>query len=257
MDLNQRVSRGPAALADRRVRAVRAGLQSQLVRALSSCATEADLVQVLYAELHPVFGYDSINLQVLEREGWYHSLAIDRGVLQDIRRRPLADSYFAEYYRDPMPRVVHPSAATTYQRGRGPGLARRPRTLIWMPLLHGTEPVGSISYQLYLRREVAAAELALLEQVHAHLGERVARVYRNELTRNQALGLGALNVIARALLATRDEAEIVVALLTTLRAVIAVDRVELAIRDDPDSPHLRLLATGPDSEVSRTSLSVG
>ena len=213
-------------------------------------------MQVLYSELHPVFGYDSINLQVLEREGWYHSLPIDLGVLQDIRRRPLADSYFAEYYRDPMPRVVHPSAATTYQRGRGPGLARRPRTLIWMPLLHGTEPVGSISYQLYMRREVAPAELALLGQVHAHLGEQVARVYRNELTRNQAVGLGALNVIARALLATRDEAEIVVALLTTLRAVIAVERVELAIRDDPDATELRLLASGPDQEVAKTTASV-
>ena len=213
-------------------------------------------MQVLYGELHPVFGYDSINLQVLEREGWYHSLPIDRGVLQDIRRRPLADSYFAEYYQDPMPRVVHPSAATTYQRGRGPGLARAPRTLIWMPLLHGTDPVGSISYQLYIRREVAPAELALLEQVHAHLGEQVATVYRNELTRNQALGLGALNVIARALLATRDEARIVAALLTTLRAVIAVDRVELAIRDDPDSLHLKLLAVGPDPDVVQTTVSV-
>ena len=213
-------------------------------------------MQVLYGELHPVFGYDSINLQVLERQGWYHSLPLDGGVLQDIRRRPLADSYFAEYYEDPVPRVVHPSAATTYQRGRGPGHIRRPRTVIWMPLVQGTRPVGSISYQLYVRREVAPAELALLEQVHAHLGEQVARVYRNELTRNQALGLGALNVVARALLASRDEAPILVALLTTLRAVIAVDRVELAIRDHPDSQHLRLLATGPDSEVSRTSLSV-
>ncbi|HSR24411.1 MAG TPA: hypothetical protein VLW53_12725, partial [Candidatus Eisenbacteria bacterium] len=69
----------------RRVQALRSGLHDRLVHALSSCATEADLVQVLYAELHPVFGYDSINLQVLEREGWYHSLAIDRGVLQDVR----------------------------------------------------------------------------------------------------------------------------------------------------------------------------
>ena len=213
-------------------------------------------MQVLYGELHPVFGYNSINLQVLEREGWYHSLPIDRGVLQDIRRRPLADSYFAEYYEDPMPRVVHPSAATAYQRGRGPGLTSRPRTVIWMPLLQGTQPVGSISYQLYVRREVTPTELALLEQVHVHLGEQVARVYRNELTRNQALGMGALNVVARALLATRDEARIVAVLLATLRAVIAVDRVELAIRDSPDSLHLRLLATGPDSEVSRISVSV-
>src|SRR5215813_14193177 len=112
----------------------RSGLHARLARALASCSTEADLVQVLYAELKPVFGYDSINLQVLERHGWYHSLPIDRGVVQDVSRRPL---------------VVHPSSATAFFSGRGPGLSRRPRTLIWMPLLRGREPVGSISYQIF------------------------------------------------------------------------------------------------------------
>src|SRR5437588_118737 len=38
----------------------KAALRRSLIRALSSCATEADFVQVLYAELHPEFGYDVI-----------------------------------------------------------------------------------------------------------------------------------------------------------------------------------------------------
>src|SRR5579859_6569720 len=98
MDPRPRPARVPASASERRASALRPGLQARLVRALSSCATEADLVQVLYAELRHVFGYDSINLQVLEREGWYHSLAIDRGVLQDVRRRPLVESLFADCY---------------------------------------------------------------------------------------------------------------------------------------------------------------
>src|SRR5215471_19663206 len=62
-----------------------------LVHELSTCATEADLVQVLYRGLAPRFGYDVINLHVLELGGWYHSLASDSGVLQDLRRRPLSE----------------------------------------------------------------------------------------------------------------------------------------------------------------------
>src|SRR5690348_8360643 len=52
-----------------------------LVHELGSCVTEADIVQVLYRGLNPLFGYDVINLHVLEREGWYHSLPVDSGVL--------------------------------------------------------------------------------------------------------------------------------------------------------------------------------
>src|SRR5260370_14230945 len=163
-----------------RADALRSGLHSKLVRALSSCATEADLVQVLYGELRQAFGYDSINLQVLEREGWYHSLAIDRGVLQDVRRRLLVESLFAGYYRDPRPRVLEPPADAAHLRGRGPGLARRPRTLIWAPVLHAGLPVGSVSYQLYARRDVPPEEVALLEGVHAHLGPLVSNAYLNE-----------------------------------------------------------------------------
>src|SRR5689334_24780492 len=149
-------SRQRRAAADRGPNVPRPGLQARVVRALSSCATEADLIQVLYSELRPVFGYGSINLQVLEREGWYHSLAIDHGVLQDVRRRLLVESLFADYYRNPRTRVLDPPAAATHLRGRGPGMSRRPRTLVWVPVLHGGRPVGSVSYQLFTRRDVPA-----------------------------------------------------------------------------------------------------
>ncbi len=65
---------------------------SALVHELSTSVTEADIVQVLYRGLQPRFGYDAINLQVLERQGWIHSLAVDTGVLQSTRRPPLAES---------------------------------------------------------------------------------------------------------------------------------------------------------------------
>src|SRR5690349_19541703 len=65
---------------------------SALIHELSTCATEADIVQVLFHGLQPVFGYDVVLLHVLEREGWYHSVPVDSGVLQDLRRRPLSDS---------------------------------------------------------------------------------------------------------------------------------------------------------------------
>src|SRR5215471_13307242 len=222
----------------------------RLVRALSSCATEADLVQVLYGELRPAFGYDSINLQVLEREGWYHSLAIDRGVLQDVRRRLLVESFFADCYREPRARVLEPPADATHQRGRAPGVSKRPRTLIWVPVVHGGRPVGSVSYQIFLRREIPPDELALLEAVHAHLGPLVSNAYLNELTRNQAVSLGALNAIARALSATRDEEGVVTALLQTLGALIPVDRIALAVRGE--GSRVRLLTGGPGARVRRS-----
>src|SRR5205085_10766807 len=53
---------------------------SALVHELGTCVTEADIVQVLYRSLSTRFGYHAVNLQVLEREGWFHSLPIDAGV---------------------------------------------------------------------------------------------------------------------------------------------------------------------------------
>jgi signal transduction histidine kinase/GAF domain-containing protein len=232
----------------------RARVRSRLIRALSNCATEAHLAQVLYAELHPVFGYDSVNLQVLEREGWYHSLAIERGVLQDVRRRLLVESFFAEYYRDPKPQVIVPAAGSMSPLlGPGPGLTRRPRTLLWVPILHRGQAVGAVSYQLLSRRPVPPEELRLLAGVHEQLGVLVSNAYLNELTRDQAVSLSALNEIARALSATRDEDGIVAALQATLGRLIPADAIELAVREDAPPSRLRLLSVGPEGRVRRSS----
>ena len=235
-----------------RSKVLRPGLRGRLVKALSNCATEADLAQVLYAELHPAFGYDSIDLQVLEREGWYHSLAIDRGVLQDVRRRPVVESFFADCYREPRARVLQPPADKAPPRGRGPGVSKRPRTLIWVPVLHGGRPAGSVSYQLFVRRDVPPEEVALLEAVHAHLGPLVSNASLNELTRNQAVSLGALNAIARALSATRDEEGVVTALLETLGALIPVDRIELAVRGEGPAEASGTGGLGTSAPLSQT-----
>src|SRR4029077_1633341 len=56
-----------------------------LVHELRSCVTEADIVQVLYRGFSPLFDYDVVMVQVLEREGWYHRVAVDTGVLQDMK----------------------------------------------------------------------------------------------------------------------------------------------------------------------------
>src|SRR3989442_13598570 len=77
-----------------------------LVHELGSCVTEADLVQVLYRGLHPLFGYDVINLHVLEREGWFPSLPMDWGVLQNVRRRPLPESGVSKQHANPRSVVI-------------------------------------------------------------------------------------------------------------------------------------------------------
>src|SRR5438132_3040395 len=74
---------------------------SALVHELGTCVTEADLLQVLYRGLQGKFGYNAINLQILEREGWYHSLPIDQGVLQDVTRRPVLESTYAPQFAHP------------------------------------------------------------------------------------------------------------------------------------------------------------
>ncbi|HYW27338.1 MAG TPA: GAF domain-containing protein [Terriglobales bacterium] len=246
MDHRQRPARATAAFPERRAITLRPGLHGRLVGALSSCASEADLVQVLSDELRPLFGYDTIDLQVLEREGWYHSLAIERGVLRDVRRLLLVESFVADCYRDPRVRVVeHPDT----------GSSRRRRTSIWVPVLHGGRPIGAVSYELSARREVPADELALLEAVHAHLGPIVSNAHLNELTRNQAVSLGALNAIARALSATHDEQGVVSALLHTLGALIPVDQIELAVLRD--GSRARLLVCGPGADVGSSSVPAG
>src|ERR1700730_3411935 len=207
-------------------------LRTRLIRGLESCATEADIVQTLYAELHPNFGYDVILLQVLEREGWYHDVPIDHGVLQDLRRRTLADSHFGRHFDQPQTSVSYATQETVYQRARGPGLKKGPQTLIWVPIRHRGQPVGAVSYQLFVRRRVPPEELALLERVHAHLGVIVSNAYLNEMTRNQALSLTALNSIARALSSTHDEDGVVAALRATLIQLIPLDRFALVVPDE-------------------------
>src|SRR5260370_7862691 len=93
-----------------------------LVHELGSCVTEADIAQVLYRGLQPLFGYDVVNLHVLEREGWYHSLSMDSGVLQDLRRRPLSGSVFVKQYATPRT-VVIPLDPKRHHITNGPGAA--------------------------------------------------------------------------------------------------------------------------------------
>jgi PAS domain S-box-containing protein len=167
----------------------------------------------------------------LEREGWFHNLAIDHGLLQDVRRKRLSESMFARNY-DQLETVIsylHPAKRALTEEARGPGLDKFPQTFIWVPIqLHGRVS-GAVIYQLLARRKVPAGERALLEEVHAHMGVVVNSAYLNELTRNQAVSLGALNAIARALSATRDEDGIVATLRSTLGPLLPIDELELTV----------------------------
>ena len=197
-----------------------------LIHELGSCVTEADLVQVLYRGLHGRFGYDVINLQVLEREGWYHSLPMDAGVLQDVRRRPVRESMFARQFANPKTTVM-PVETARQQIGKGPGAGVTPKLAIWVPVMHQGELIGSVSYQSFRKRRVARAELEFLEDVHRRLGVLLVNASLNELTRNQARRLEALNSIARAMTSTLDEASVLSGLYATLRELLPVDTLEM------------------------------
>src|SRR5437868_12538942 len=125
-----------------------------LVHELSTCVTEADLVQVLYRGLKARFGYDTINLQVLEREGWYHSLPIDLGVLQDVRRRLVRDSMFARAFANPKT-TVSPIGSGRQEIGTGPGTRVRGKLAIWVPVAHQGELIGSVIYHTYRKRRIS------------------------------------------------------------------------------------------------------
>jgi PAS domain S-box-containing protein len=224
-----------------------------LIRTLASCATEADVVQVLYAQLRPLFGYDSIHMQVLEREGWCHRVVVDRGVLQDVRRLPLAESYFAAHYEQGAAVLGHFNGSRM-RYGSGPAPPDQPRTYIWMPIKHGDQLTGAVVYQMKAFREVPADELAFLEDVHAHLGAVVTSAYLHELTRNQALSLSALNEIGRALATTQDEEGVVSAVAASLSPHIATDMVELIV-PEAGGRSARVLRAGPYHPV--TSAVVG
>ena len=217
-----------------------------LVHELSSCVTEADIVQVLYRGLHQRFGHDVVNLHVLEREGWLRSLAIDSGVLQDVRRRPLQDSAYAPQYAS-FRTAVLTIQAKPQEVAKGPGVGRNAKSAIWVPVEHQGQPIGSVIYQTYRKRRVPEDEVTFLEDVHRRLGVLVANASLNELTRNQARRLGALNSIARAMASTLDEASVLTGLHTTLRELLPVDALEMVALQDDGSDRVRLMHVEADS----------
>jgi two-component system phosphate regulon sensor histidine kinase PhoR len=221
---------------------------SALIHELGSCVTEADLVQVLYRGLHPRFGYEVVLLQVLEREGWYRSLPIDSGVLQDVYRRPLTGSAYAGLYSNPRTAVV-PVEAMPHLQGKGPGTGLNTKFAIWVPVLHQGELIGSVIYQSYRKRRVPSTELAFLDEVHRRLGVFLANASLNELTRNQALRLEALNSIARAMTSTLDGTSVLTGLHATLRELLPVDALDLVTMDDA-AGRARLLHIEADANPS-------
>src|SRR6202521_2066632 len=218
-----------------------------LVHELGSCVTEADIVQVLYRGLEPLFGYDVVVLHSLEREGWYHSLAIDTGVLQDIRRRPLATSMFADLYKDPRTTLVPIKDPTLEEQAKGPGAGQTPRLVIWVPIEHQGEAIASVIYQSYRSRRVPATEIAFLDEVHRRLGVLIANASLNELTRNQARRLEALNSIARAMASTLDKSSVLTALYATLSELLPVDALEMVSLQPDQTGKARLLHVEADS----------
>ncbi|HKB32639.1 MAG TPA: GAF domain-containing protein [Candidatus Dormibacteraeota bacterium] len=217
-----------------------------LVHELGSCVTEADLLQVLYRGLHTRFGYDVIVLHVLEREGWIRSLPIDSGVLQDMRRLVLSKSMYAKQYANPRLTVV-PLAPSSQTRGRGPGAGRQVRFAIWGPVKHQGDLIGAVIYQSHRKRRVPDTELAFLDEVHRRLGVLLANASLNELTRNQARRLEALNSIGRAMASTLDEASVLTGLHTTLRELLPVDALEMVAMPDEKADRVRLMHVEADS----------
>ncbi|MHB8611505.1 MAG: sensor histidine kinase [Candidatus Dormibacteraceae bacterium] len=217
-----------------------------LVHELGSCVTEADLLQVLYRGLHPRFGYDVIVLHVLERQGWYRSLPIDSGVLQDVSRLALSKSMFAKHYANPRTTVV-PIASSGQERGKGPGVGHQVRFAIWVPVMHQGEVIGSVIYQSHRKRRVPDTEIAFLDDVHRRLGVLLANASLNELTRNQARRLEALNSIGRAMASTLDEASVLTGLHTTLRELLPVDALEMVALPDDGTDQVRLMRVDADS----------
>src|SRR5216684_2714552 len=161
-----------------------------LVHELGSCVTEADIAQVLYRGLHPLFGYDVVNLHVLEREGWYHSLSMDSGVLQDLRRRPLSGSVFVKQYANPRT-VVIPLDPKRQEISKGPGAGRETKFAIWVPIEHQGEVIGSVIYQGYRSRRVPPTETAFLDEVHRRLGVLLTNASLNQLLQVDVLHMAA------------------------------------------------------------------
>ncbi len=211
---------------DRRTKVPPRSSPAPLIHELSTCSTEADIVQVLFYGLQPLFRYDVVLLQVLDLEGWYHSQPIDSGVLQNMRRRPLVSSAFAQFYSAPRATVV-PLDPQLMEQGTGPGAGRYAKFAIFVPVKHQGRVIGAVIYQSYRNRRVAPAEIDFLEEVHKRLGVQLANASLNELTRNQARRLEALNSIGRAIAASLDVASILSALRATLSELLPVDELKM------------------------------
>ncbi len=199
-----------------------------LIHELSTCVTEADIVQVLYRGLSSRFGYLAVNLQVLEREGWIHSLPIDAGVLQDTYRRPIRESLFARAFANPKTTVLQLESERLV-KGKGPGVNVKTRLAIWVPVMHQGELIASVIYNSPRRRRVPPVEIDFLEAVHRRLGVQLANASLNELTRNQSRRLQALNSIARAMTSTLDETSVLAGLYDTVRELLPVDSLEIVM----------------------------
>src|SRR5438128_7299674 len=222
-----------------------------LVHELGTCVTEADLLQVLYRGLQGKFGYDAINLQVLEREGWYHSLAMDAGVLQDVRRRPVRESMYVRQFANPKSTVIPIESHARLEIGKGPGVRVRSKMAIWVPVKHQGELIGSVIYHTYRKRRVPTGELEFLEDVHRRLGVLLANASLNELTRNQARRLQALNGIARAMTSTLDETTVLTGLYGTLRELLPVESLEMVTLPEDNDRARYLRIAGDEAPASR------
>ncbi len=225
--------------------------RQDIVAALRTCSTEADVVQVLYQGLAPQYGYDVVSLQVLEREGWYHATAVDAGLLQDIRRRHLDETPWGPTYRKGEIAVHHTPGEFGLNPSRGLGARRAPETVVFVPIEHGGQVTGAVLYQTYERRDPPAEELQALAEIHRHLGVVVANAYLNELTRNQAVRLSALNAIARALASTLDEESVTAALQSAISPLLPVDVVELVVDEQDGTGRLHVLRAGARQSSTR------
>ena len=222
---------------------------SVLVQELRSCVTEADIVQVLYRGLSPLFDYDVVLMQVLEREGWFHRIAVDTGVLQEMTRRPVAESYFAKLYAAPKAKTTVVSVPReTWRRqyvSSGPGAGRMTRFSIWIPIEHQGRVIGGIVCQSFRNRRVPPSEIAFLDEVCRGMGVLVANAALNELTRNQSRRLDALNGIGRAISSSLDESSIFAALHATLSELLPVDGLKMVSLDErPDRARVLYVRTG-------------
>ena len=223
---------------------------SALILELGTCVTEADLVQVLYRGLQPRFDYNAINLQVLERQGWYHSQVMDAGVLQDVRRRPVRESTYVKQFANPETTVL-PIESTHLEFGKGPGSRVSNKLAIWVPVMHQGELIGSVIYHTYRKRRVPPAELEFLEEVHRRLGVLLANASLNELTRNQARRLQALNTITRAMTSTLDETSVLAGLYDALRELLPVDTLEMVLFQDGTDRARYMQMEGDSTPTSR------